>query len=153
MSSATDLSALTELLSLLGDSRQGYRFAASKVQLPELAKFLAGQGKFRAVLRKDLAALIQILRPGPVTLDECGFKGVLHGAWADVQDRFSCWDDAEVLDECERGDRYLLDRYTAILEDRSTPEEAFLTICGQRSLVKKQLASLEQTNDSLLARI
>lgn len=153
MNTAPDLSALTELHGLLEDSRKGYRFAASKVQLPQLAPFLTGQSMARTQLREDLASLIQILRPEPAALEERSLKSVLHGAWADVRERFSCWDDAEVLDECERGDRYLLDRYTAVLEDRSTPEEALLTIRGQRSRVKMQLASLEQTNDSLLARI
>ncbi|MEO5584293.1 MAG: PA2169 family four-helix-bundle protein [Flavobacteriales bacterium] len=153
MKSAPALSALKDLHALLGDSRKGYRFASSKVELPELSAFLTERSMERRKLQEDLAAVIQDLSFGQVGVDDGSMKGTMHRVWADLRERFSCWDDAAVLDECERGDRYLLERFSAVWEDQRTPTEALQTVRKQRSLIEEQLASLERTNDALLARI
>ena len=68
-------------------------------------------------------------------LDEGTLKGDLHRAWIAIREALSKSTDHSVLDECARGEKYLSDRYSTVLEDKATPPATLPLLREQASKV------------------
>lgn len=129
------IGALKDLYQLLGDSVKGYREAASQVKSPELKVFMSNLSAERATLKQDLGQAVHRLSPDHDKLDEGTLKGDLHRAWMDIREALSSSSDRAVLDECHRGEDFLVDRYRTVLDDEDIPGEL-------RVLLRKQVAQV-----------
>ncbi|MCB9185036.1 MAG: PA2169 family four-helix-bundle protein [Flavobacteriales bacterium] len=130
--------ALNDLHDLLEDSRKGYHEAAERAEDPAVKLMLDGFARERMPL---ITALVtERLRLDPSYEPSNGtIKGDLHRAWMDIRDTLSSTDNANVLSECERGEKYLLDRYDDVLKLESLPVETGNLLRSQRAKVHENL--------------
>ena len=141
---------LNDLYQLMADGRKGYSEAAERVKDERLAGLLADLGQQRERMENDLAGEIRRFKRDDHT-QEGTMKGVLHRAWMDIRTALGKADNTTVLDECERGERYLLDRLTTVigLEDIAPTSHALLL--AQRGTVEQSLAQVEQVRNDYAA--
>lgn len=140
---SNDLSTPADLYELLGDSHKGYMEAAKRMKTPKLAQFLAELSTERQHMQHELGAELHQLMPD-VKLDESTMKGDVHRTWMDIRKALSRVDDAAMLRECERGENYLMDRFTSALEDKDVPVELFDLLRKQKSQVSLALSNVKQ---------
>ena len=126
---------LKDLYQLLGDSVKGYREAAAQVTNLQLKAFMSNLSAERATLKQDLSQAVHRLSPDYDKLDEGTLKGDLHRTWIAIREALSSSGDRAVLDECHRGEEYLVERYRTVLDDEDTPGEV-------RGLLREQVAQV-----------
>jgi len=139
MYSHTGLGALETLTRTVADSANGFLEAAShtrSLQLRELLERLAAdRARLRDQLQSDLSR-----RGGPA--DAGGSTlGHLHQAWLNFRASIAGPDDDAVLEEVERGENYLKEKFETVMahetldEDiRTILERAYLCCCDQSEL-------------------
>ncbi len=142
---STDLpeDALGDLHELLGDSHKGYLAAATRMKTPKLAQFLAELSNERQHMQQDLATALKRVLP-KIDLENGTLKGDLHRTWMQIRNKISSTEDAAMLDECERGEHYLLERYITVMEDRDLPPDLFDLLRKQKTQVELTLSTIEQ---------
>ncbi len=139
-----DIAPLRDLHELLGDGRRGYEEASERIKSPRLAASLLEFAEERRQMQNELAEVVHRLGPGKVNLASGTLKGMLHRSWIKLRDRFTRTDDLAVVCECERGERFLWDRYARIVDIvRSTPDVQRL-LRHQMGRVDDTLSSIEQ---------
>ena len=148
MNSATSLTPLKDLYELLGDSRKGYVEVADKVDSIQIAGRLLRLSNERQGMQQAVARIIISLRPAYTKLNGGTLKGNLHRTWMELRKAMSGTTEAALLDECIRGENYLLDRYTAVIVDEQTPQEALQELREQQASVDVALSGLEQLRAS-----
>lgn len=153
MDQDTSIAPLKDLYELLADGVKGYEEAASQVKTPELKAFLSKLAAERTLLKLEMAQAIQHIKPNAGKPDEGTLKGSLHRAWIDIRESLSSSTDPAVLDECDRGEKYLLNRYREVVEDKKTPtavhallREQLATIGVTRAMIKDLNNTLEYTD-------
>ena len=125
---------LTDLHQLLGASVKTYKEASEKMETPVIASFLADIPDERHRMKQQLRTGILHVDPQQ-KLDEGTLKGDLHRAWIAIREALSKSTDHSVLDECARGEKYLSDRYSTVLEDKATPPATLPLLREQASKV------------------
>lgn len=110
---------LKDLSELLTDSQRGYAEAADRVDSPEVKAILLKLGNGRAPLIAQIDAEMAVDSNGPPQGGTV--KGTLHRAWIDIREALARSSEHAVLDECERGEEYLLQRYATVLADDRVP--------------------------------
>jgi uncharacterized protein (TIGR02284 family) len=70
-------------------------------------------------------------------------KGDLHRAWIDIRDSLSGSANANVLDECERGEKYLLERYEDIFNDEDVIESVKSMITKHRVKIQSNINEVQ----------
>ncbi len=135
-------SALTNLTELLIDSRKGYQEAAERVEAPHLKQLLLKLSSERTPLVNELQAQLRMMGVDDIPNDGT-LKGDLHRAWIDVRDSLTGSPNANVLDECERGEKYLLERYDDVLEDADIAPSVKDILLQQRSKVQSNINEVE----------
>ena len=132
---------LNDLHDLLVDSRKGYAEAAQRAEDPTvksmLDKFSSSREPLIAALNSERRRLDPEHEPSNGTL-----KGDMHRAWMDVRDALSTTENANVLSECERGEKYLLDRYDEVMQDKELPPATRALLQEQRSKVQGHLETV-----------
>lgn len=143
--------ALNDIYQLVADGRMVYKEAADRAKTPQLAALLTGFGQQREDMEIELSAEVRRFKRDDHT-QEGTLKGVLHRAWMDIRTELGHADDSTVLDECERGETYLLERMDTVIgqEPIAPPSAALLT--QQREMVDSNLAQVEQLRRSLPGR-
>ena len=135
---------LNDLYQLMADGRKGYQEASKKATHPGIASILAELGARRNGLEERLGEEIRRFKQDDRT-QEGTLKGVLHRAWIDIREAISSSDDDSVLAECERGERYLLERMETVAGDEDVAPASRALIDEMRREVEKDLALLEGT--------
>jgi uncharacterized protein (TIGR02284 family) len=146
---SNDHSALTGLYELLGDSHKGYVEAAGRMKTPKLALFLSELGTERLHMQHELGAQIRQVLPG-VTLEAGTLKGEFHRAWMDLREALAGAGEAAVLRECERGENYLLERFSTVLDDRDIPVGLFDVLRAQKTRVETALSTIKQLHATVV---
>jgi uncharacterized protein (TIGR02284 family) len=113
------ISRLKELSELLTDSQQGFAEASERINDPYVKEVLISLGNGRAPLVEEIAN--ELARSGEGTPDGGTMKGSLHRTWMSIRGSFSNSNAKEVIAECERGERYLLEQYDTVIEDDDIP--------------------------------
>lgn len=137
------IKALHDLHELIGDSRKGYEDAAGQVDSVPLGQFLHRLSAQRASMQAELAAEIRRLRPTD-KLEDGTAKGSLHRTWMEIREALGRSDDANMLDECERGEQYLLQRFDTVREEQALPPSTKQLLAIQRQQVQENLAQVKQ---------
>lgn len=151
MDNDTTITPLKDLHQLLGDSCKGYRAAAERMEEPRLGAFLNKLSNERDVMRTELAAAIHQLQPKLEKLDDGTLKGDMHRTWIDIREALASSEDAAILDECDRGEGYLLKRFKTVLDDKDTPPGVIGLLREQKSRVDVTISTIQQLRETVKA--
>ena len=143
MANDLDLSPLKELHELLGDGRKGYQEAASKMTTPSAAELLEALSEEHRCMQNDLAEAIHHHGPRRVDLDHSTLKGSLHRRWMNLR-QATTGKDESLLAECERGEWFLLDRYTNLLQVTKPPAPMVRLLREQMARIDEMLFTIQQ---------
>jgi uncharacterized protein (TIGR02284 family) len=135
-------SGLKDLSELLIDSRKGYQEAAERVEAPHLKQLLSRLSTERAPLISEVDSQLRMLGEDDVPHDGT-VKGDLHRAWMDIRDSLTGSENANVLDECERGEKHLLDRYDDLIKDNDVAPNVKTMLNQQRSKVQSNVNEIQ----------
>ena len=135
-----DLSTLKTLTSTLNDSINGYRESAERVESPEFRQMFTDFAQRREQAAAEIKAEVRRLGGDP---DEDGSTlGGLHQAWLDLKAAITGRDDKEIINEVERGEDYLKDKFeTALASDNLGPES--------RAVVERAYQSVREGHDTM----
>ena len=128
-----DLTILKTLTSTLNDSVNGYRDAAEHVESTEFKELFTQFADQRSRVSADLAAEVRRLGGEP---DQDGSTmGGLHQTWLDLKAAITGRDDKAILNEVERGEDYLKEKFEAALgsdglagDSRAVVERAYQSV-------------------------
>ena len=128
-----DLATLKTLTSTLNDSVNGYREAAGNVESSEFRELFTQFADQRSRASADLAAEVRRLGGEP---DQDGSTlGGLHQTWLDLKAAVTGRDDKAILNEVERGEDYLKEKFETALgadslsgDSRAAVERAYQSV-------------------------
>jgi uncharacterized protein (TIGR02284 family) len=141
MTTNDHINGLNDLHDLLVDSRKGYREASERAEDPAIKEMLNRFSNGRITLIDELVAGRQRVdatyKPSDGTI-----KGDLHRVWMDVRDALSSNENANVLRECERGENYLLERYSEVLEKEGLPADLRALLMMQQAEIRANVEAV-----------
>jgi uncharacterized protein (TIGR02284 family) len=135
-----DLTIIKTLTSTLNDSVKGYRDAAEDAQSPrykELFSEFAGK-------REQVALMLQeeVVRLGGDPDVDGSTMGSLHQAWLDLKSAVTGHDDKAIINEVERGEDYLKEKFEAALKDDHVTGET-------RAVIDRAWTSVREGHDTI----
>jgi uncharacterized protein (TIGR02284 family) len=121
-----DLATLKTLTSTLNDSVNGYRQAAEDVESSEFRDLFTQFADQRSRASADLQAEVRRLGGEP---DQDGSTmGSIHQSWLDLKAAITGRDDKAVLNEVERGEDYLKEKFEAALSSDNLSGESRMAV-------------------------
>lgn len=149
MDNRETLATLNDLIETCRDGEYGFRECAEQVRAPELRQLLARRAEdcrqAAVALQEEMVRLGGMPQKGGTAL------GALHRGWVAVKAMLSTYEDAALLEECERGEDAALARYRAALR-RPLPESVRMVIERQCDGVQRNHDQVKLLRDSLKAR-
>ncbi|QIK96383.1 PA2169 family four-helix-bundle protein [Sphingomonas sp. HDW15A] len=137
-----DLATLKTLTSTLNDSVNGYREAAKDVHSNEFREMFTQFADDRSRCSADLQA--EVRRLGGEPDNDGSTLGGLHQTWLDLKAAVTGRDDKAILNEVERGEDYLKEKFeTALNGDHLTGES--------RTAVERAYQSVRAGHDRMSA--
>lgn len=135
-----DLTTLKTLTSTLNDSIKGFRDSAEHVESQEFRQMFTQFATQREEAAADLKAEVRRLGGNP---DEDGSTlGSLHQTWVDLKSAITGRDDKAIINEVERGEDYLKDKFeTALQSDKLAGET--------RAVVERAFGSVRRGHDRI----
>lgn len=143
-----DLTQLNNIHDLLADSHKGYMEAADKADHGAVKELLNSLAASRVQLLSEVVALSRQADPSKAPREAGTLKGDLHRAWMDIRESLGSHDSTNMLNECERGEKYLLERYDTILKEDVTPQTKAL-VTTQRATVQKNYDHVKQVRKTM----
>lgn len=135
-----DLTILKTLTSTLNDSVNGYRDAAENVDSQDLRSLFTEFAGKRESAASELKAEVRRLGGDP---DEDGsVLGGLHQSWLDLKSAITGRDDKAIINEVERGEDYLKEKFEAALNSDSLNGES-------RTVIDRAYASVREGHDRM----
>ena len=149
MDNQDTLSTLNQLIETCKDGEYGFQQCAEHVKAPELRQLLAR----RANDCREAAVALQneVQRLGGTPETHGSTSGTLHRGWVAVRAKLSGYEDAALLEECERGEDAALARYRAALR-QPLPESVRMLIERQCDGVQRNHDQVKALRDSLKVR-
>jgi uncharacterized protein (TIGR02284 family) len=142
------VTVLKTLTDTLADSVNGYREAASHVESQDFRQMFTDLADKRSQVLSDLDA--ELGRLGGSADRDGSTLGGLHQAWLDFKSNFTGRDDKAVINEVERGEDYLKEKFeTALNADsldanvRPAIERAYSSVREGHDRVSQLKHSLE----------
>ena len=145
-----EIKKMNDLHELMGDSRKGYQEAAEKVDSPQLGQFLQRLSGQRDSMQTELAGEIRRFKTDD-RLQDGTVKGNLHRAWMDIREALGASDDINMLDECERGEKYLVERFDEVLNNADISPTSKQLLSIQRQQVQENLTQVKGLRETLKA--
>ena len=137
------LAALKTLTDTLADSVNGYRDAAQHVDSAEFKQMFTELGDERSQVLSDLDA--ELGRFGGAPADRDGTTmGTLHQRWLDFKASVTGNDDKAVINEVERGEDYLKEKFEAAIGSDALDGNA-------RGIVERAFSSVREGHDRVSA--
>lgn len=147
------LAVIKTLTDTLADSVNGYREAANQVESDEFRQMFTELGDDRVKALDALEA--ELVRLGGRADRDGTALGTLHQRWMDFKANITGSDDKSVINEVERGEDYLKDKFeTAMSSDalqgtgRAVVEQAFSSVRQGHDRVRDLKRSLEGHSSS-----
>lgn len=142
MASDDDVSTLNSLIKTTIDSIRGFEDA---IEDQETGKFADIFREF-ASDRRQVVALLQeeVRRRGGTAEDEGSFAAVAHRTFMDLRQIFTTQNDRAVIEEVERGEDYLKEKYEAALSDTNLSSES-------RAVIQQAYQSVRAGHDKASA--
>jgi uncharacterized protein (TIGR02284 family) len=132
-----DISTLETLTSTLIDSVNGYRDAAADAEGSQFQQLFREMADQRSRTAEDLRAEIRRLGGNPP--EDGSFLGKTHQRFMDLKAAITGRDDKAIINEVERGEDYLKDKFEAALKGDVDPQA--------RSVIERAYQSVRQGHD------
>ena len=138
--SLDDKTTLNTLLATLTDSINGYRDSAENIQNGSFKQLFLDSAEERSRVAEDLRAEVRRLGGDPD--DDGSFMGKTHQVFLDLKAAVTGHDDKAIINEVERGEDYLKEKFeTALQSDKLIGET--------RSVVERAWASVRSGHDRI----
>jgi uncharacterized protein (TIGR02284 family) len=135
-----DKTTLNTLLATLTDSVNGYRESAEKIESGDLKQLFLDFGEERSRVAEDLRA--EVRRLGGDPNDDGSILGKSHQAFLDLKSAVTGRDDKAIINEVDRGEDYLKEKFEAVLESDKLSGES-------RSIVERAFESVRRGHDRI----
>ena len=129
---------LNTLLATLTDSINGYRESAEHVESAEFRQLFLESADERSRVADELRA--EVTRLGGDPNDDGSFMGKTHQVFLDLKAAVTGRDDKAIINEVERGEDYLKEKFEAALQSESLTGES-------RTVVDRAYASVRRGHD------
>lgn len=137
-----EIATLNSLIATLIDSINGYEDSAANVESPRLQQLFRESASERQKVVQDLRSVVRGLGGQPE--DDGTLLGKTHQRFLDLKAAVTGKDEAAVINETERGEDYLKEKFEAALESGALAGEA-------RSAVERAYQSVRQGHDRVSA--
>ncbi len=128
-----EITTLNTLTATLLDSVKGYRDAAENSESGRFQEMFRTNADERARCAEDLRA--EVRRLGGEPEDDQSTMGSIHQRWLDLKAAVTGRDDKAIINEVERGEDYLKEKFEAAMnsghltgESRAVVESAFQSV-------------------------
>ncbi|WP_373058366.1 PA2169 family four-helix-bundle protein [Zunongwangia sp. H14] len=136
---------LQTLLERNYDAREGFKQAMEDTHNHDLKRFLFAKaiqrGEFIAELENQLDSLHEKAQK------EGTISGTVHRAWIDLKTTLAGKEDVEVLEECLRGEKVILEEYQETLKKENFPGELAAVLQKQMLEIQKTLDEIKSLED------
>src|SRR5688572_12923293 len=122
---------LKDICGLLIDSKLGYADTAKRADDPRLQELLDGISASRVAVITLLSGTLE--QQGGAAPRSGTFKASLHRLWIAVRDVLSNTDDLNMVNECLRGESYLIGRVDEAMKDPALRPEVRAMLAGERT--------------------
>ncbi|WP_114228711.1 MULTISPECIES: ferritin-like domain-containing protein [Sphingomonas] len=136
----TGTATLETLTTTLIDSINGYRDAASNADSTRFQELFRSMADDRSQLVEDLRA--EIRRAGGTPPEDGSFLGATHQRFLDLKAAVTGRDDKAIINEVERGEDYLKEKFELALKDANLPTDS-------RSVVERAYQSVLKGHDKV----
>lgn len=117
---------LNRLIKTTLDSVSGYRDAAHAIDDPHSKTLFNDRAALRAQLATNLQQHVQSLGGDPQT--EQGVVGKIHNKFVELKSAIAGGSDKAVVDEVERGESHIKERFEEVLDDRELPADVLSVV-------------------------
>lgn len=138
---------LNELLTRYYDSAKGYKEAAEKVDNEGFTRIFSDLAITRKRFTEELISEIQALGGFPDT--GTSLEGDLHRQWIRLKDLFVNGDESQILEECLRGESYLIKTIDKILQEEWLSKRLYQRIHQQQQSVHSDLRRLNTLQETM----
>lgn len=133
-----DITILNTLTTTTIDSANGFERSAENVDSPRFRSMFEEFGRERREVVGRLQERVRQL--GGTPNDDGSMKADLHRRWEDMRKAIAGGDDKQVIEEVERGEDYIKEKYeTALRDDELSPET--------RTLIQECFVSIRRGHD------
>jgi uncharacterized protein (TIGR02284 family) len=138
MDNSHDVSVLNTLIATTLDSMKGYRESAENSENTTHAQFFREMAEERSQVASDLQAHVRSLGGDPEM--DSSTAGAAHRGWVDLKSAITGRDEQAVVNEVERGEDYIKEKFEAAMEDDELSAES-------RGAIEKCFASIRKGHD------
>jgi len=131
---------LETLTTTLIDSINGYRDAASNAGSSQFQQLFRSMADDRSQVVEQLRS--EITRLGGNAPDDGSFLGATHQRFLDLKAAITGRDDKAIINEVERGEDYLKEKFEAALKSDDLPADS-------RSVIERAYQSVRQGHDKV----
>lgn len=133
-----DIHVLNSLIKTTLDSRKGFQDAAEDAENTRFASEFAAFAEERSQAASTLQA--EVRRLGGNAEDDSSFLAAAHRTFMDLKQLFVSRDDKAIVEEVERGEDYIKEKYEAALSDTELSP-------GARTVVEQAYQSVRAGHD------
>ncbi len=131
---------LNDLIETTLDSANGYKEAAENTTNPQLKTMFSERSRRRLELTRELQQEVRSFGGEPQT--EQSMLGKAHNKFVDLKSAVTGGNQKAVIDEVERGEDFIRDKYERALKDQDLPAQA-------RSAVSRACDSIRADHDEV----
>ena len=124
--STADTTTLNTLIGTLIDSIQGYQKAAADTSNQRFAEMFNARAQERQQVLTKLQAAVARMGGNPE--DDGTTAGAAHRGWINLKEAVLGNDDEAIVNEVERGEDYLKNKFAAALDNVDLPAEARMAV-------------------------
>ncbi|MDF9796043.1 uncharacterized protein (TIGR02284 family) [Catalinimonas alkaloidigena] len=136
------VNAINELIAVCKEGERGYKNASEKIEDSEFKTILYRLSQQRALFGSELENEL-IKDYGEEAKSDDSIVSKLHRGWMDFKSGLSGNDTKAVLDECIRGEKHAIDKYTESL-DGKLPAYIEERVQEQLTMIKGTLSQLHE---------
>ena len=138
----SEITTLNTLISTLVDSVTGYEDAASNIEVDRFRTMFRESASERSRVVEDLRTEVRRLGGNPE--DDGSFLGKTHQRFLDLKAAVTGRDEKSIVNEVERGEDYLKEKFEAALNGDTLSSES-------RSVVERAYQSVRSGHDRVSA--
>jgi uncharacterized protein (TIGR02284 family) len=149
--SNTNVTTLNTLIATTIDSIEGYQDSAEAVENPQFRQLFQELARDRQQVLPQLQA--EVARLGGNPEDDGSTLGAAHRAFVDLKSAITGRDDKAIINEVERGEDYIKEKYETALnnadlapESRSVVQQAYESVRRGHDRVRDLKHALEGTH-------
>lgn len=140
MNATANTGVVETLTTTLIDSINGYRDAAQNAEGSQFQELFRRMADDRSRVAEDLRAEVRRLGGNPP--DDGSFLGATHQRFLDLKAAITGRDDQAIINEVERGEDYLKEKFETALNSDELPVES-------RSVIERAYQSVREGHDRI----